>query len=589
MSRQEKNDNKEWQNNYQVGRRMHTIMSVEEASNGKKSYWPELEITGTICNLSPALWRMHHLTSLYLNDNNLSEVPGEISLLSSLIHLDLSCNKIRRLPPEIGDLQSLKDLLINNNYLRLLPYELGRLFQLHTLNLKGNPLAQEFSVVYNEPNGTQKLITYLLDNLRVTTPQPPQRPWISLAAPDRTRPTFVFTVMCYNILCDKYATRQLYGYCPNWALSWECRRKGIMEEINLYGADIICLQEVETEQFYQFFLPELKKDNYEGIFSPKSRAKTMSKNDRKHVDGCAIFYKGNKFTMMRHYLFEFNQLAMLNAEGSDHMLNRVMTKDNIGLACLLQPKDDRIINGHINEFGGPNMCKPILVCTAHIHWDPEFCDVKLIQTMMLMHELQSIVEDATQNYNYLSKISKKLAPSAIPLILCGDFNSLPDSGVFELLSAGHISSGHGDFKGLGYKDCLRKLSSTIISSSSASAGSIEYTHPFKLTSAYSDSIMPYTNYTFDFKGIIDYIFCSKQHMTVMGLLGPVDMEWLEKNKIVGCPHPHIPSDHFSLLAEIELSAVYANSPQNNNSVNNSGSNNNNSSGVQQSNSVAFSR
>jgi CCR4-NOT transcription complex subunit 6 len=33
---------------------------------------------------------------------------------------------------------------------------------------------------------------------------------------------------------------------------------------------------------------------------------------------------------------EFNQLAMANADGLDHMLNRVMPKDNIGLAALLQ-------------------------------------------------------------------------------------------------------------------------------------------------------------------------------------------------------------------------------------------------------------
>lgn len=25
------------------------------------------------------------------------------------------------------------------------------------------------------------------------------------------------------------------------------------------------------------------------------------------------------------------------------------------------------------------MSQAVLVCTAHIHWDPEFCDVKLIQ------------------------------------------------------------------------------------------------------------------------------------------------------------------------------------------------------------------
>jgi len=36
---------------------------------------------------------------------------------------------------------------------------------------------------------------------------------------------------------------------------------------------------------------------------------------------------------------EFNQLAMANSEGSDHMLNRVMPKDNIGLAALLNTKE----------------------------------------------------------------------------------------------------------------------------------------------------------------------------------------------------------------------------------------------------------
>lgn len=124
--------------------------------------------------------------------------------------------------------------------------------------------------------------------------------------------------MCYNVLCDKYATRQMYGYCPSWALSWEYRKKvtalwtiyynmnilhiklsrnllqAILDEIRHYAADIISLQEVETDQFFNFFKPELKNDGYEGIFSPKSRAKTMSEADRKYVDGCAIFFRSAK-------------------------------------------------------------------------------------------------------------------------------------------------------------------------------------------------------------------------------------------------------------------------------------------------------
>lgn len=53
-----------------------------------------------------------------------------------------------------------------------------------------------------------------------------------------------FTVLSYNILSDAYATGELYGYCPTWALSWTYRRQNLLREIVGYRADIVCLQEV---------------------------------------------------------------------------------------------------------------------------------------------------------------------------------------------------------------------------------------------------------------------------------------------------------------------------------------------------------
>ncbi|XP_053986536.1 CCR4-NOT transcription complex subunit 6-like isoform X2 [Hylaeus anthracinus] len=519
-------------------RRAHTFMSTEDANSGKKSYWPELEITGSIRNLSPNLWQLTHLTALYLNDNSLQRIPCEIGQLVNLRTLDLSSNKLRSLPAELGDLIYLRELLLNQNYLRVLPYELGKLFQLQVLGLQGNPLSKEVMSLYGEPSGTHKLLSYMLDNLQVTANHPPQRPWIPLTRPNRTRPTCIFTVMCYNVLCDKYATRQMYGYCPSWALDWEYRKKGILDEIRHYAADIISLQEVETDQFYNFFLPELKQDGYDGIFSPKSRAKTMAENDRKYVDGCAIFYRTAKFTLIKEHLVEFNQLAMANAEGSDNMLNRVMPKDNIGLAALLKTKEAAWDNGVPSDPA--QVQQPILVCTAHIHWDPEFCDVKLIQTMMLSNELRSILDQAGQSF----RLGHKTDSSNVQLLLCGDFNSLPDSGVIEFLTSGRVAADHRDFKDLAYKSCLQKISGCDKPN--------EFTHSFKLASAYSEDIMPYTNYTFDFKGIIDYIFYSKQSMIPLGLLGPLSTDWFREHKVVGCPHPHVPSDHFPLLVELEM-------------------------------------
>lgn len=85
-------------------RRSHTFMSADDVAAGKKSFWQELEITGSIRNLSSNLWQLSFLTSLYLNDNCLSRIPGDIAKLTNLRTLDLSNNKLRSLPAELGEL-----------------------------------------------------------------------------------------------------------------------------------------------------------------------------------------------------------------------------------------------------------------------------------------------------------------------------------------------------------------------------------------------------------------------------------------------------------------------------------------------------
>lgn len=129
----------------------------------------------------------------------------------------------------------------------------------------------------------------------------------------------------------RYATRQLYAYCPSWALDWDYRKQQILKEISQRDADLIMLQEVETREFYGYFQPELHQRGYEGVFRAKSRARNMGDQDRKSVDGCAIFFKCSKFEMMHDYLIEFERLATQIGSGAPDILNRVMPKDNI--AC----------------------------------------------------------------------------------------------------------------------------------------------------------------------------------------------------------------------------------------------------------------
>ena len=55
------------------------------------------------------------------------------------------------------------------------------------------------------------------------------------------------------------------------------------------------------------------------------------------------------------------------------------------------------------------------MCSAHIHWDPEFCDVKLIQTMMLMERLREITE--TFGHDFRPDRHKKGSDN-VHLLLC---------------------------------------------------------------------------------------------------------------------------------------------------------------------------
>ncbi len=95
-------------------------------------------------------------------------------------------------------------------------------------------------------------------------------------------------------------------------------------------------------------------------------------------------------------------------------------------------------------------------------------------------------------------------------------------------------------------------------------------------------------FSYDFKGMIDYMFFSRNLLRTVGLLGPLDIDWIRNNRIVGFPHPHVPSDHLPLMVELELFNPSHNANNNGNNYgynnmhnfvsmnNNSNSNNSNS-------------
>lgn len=206
---------------------------------------------------------------------------------------------------------------------------------------------------------------------------------------------------------------------------------------------------------------------------------------------------------------------------TEDVFNRVMVKDNITVVTLLESKDTS---------------ERIIVANAHLHWDPQFKDVKLVQTAMLMEELENV----TKNYANLPprhQIHQYLAqnPSRYPTIICGDFNSLPNSGVYEFLSGGTIPLDHEDFGSYKYGRYTTEGLS----------------HSITVKSAYSHiDELEFTNFTPNFKGVIDYVWYAANSFTITGLLACVDADYMKK--CVGFPNWHHPSDHIPIVVSLKM-------------------------------------
>ena len=356
----------------------------------------------------------------------------------------------------------------------------------------------------------------------------------------------IISVMSYNILCDKYATTAQYGYTPLKDLAWDYRKNRILEEIRSHDADIVCLQEIDRESFDDYFRRELSVNDYRGVFWPKSRAKTMVEKDAKLVDGCATFYKGTKFIMLEKALVDFANIAInrLDMKGEHDTFNRVMPRDHIAVLTFLE-----------NRMTGSRL----IIGNAHLLWDPEFADVKLVQVAILMEQITKSAEKWSNHPPCTDKAifrhseadgdaeavdELQMEPSAsleyssgsqIPLIICGDFNCAANSGVYELITKGSVPGNHADMGNRGYGNFTRD----------------GMAHPFKLGSAYDKpEHISFTNYTPNFTGILDYIWYSSNALQVRGLLGNVDEDYLRR--VPGFPNHYFPSDHLSLKAEFSV-------------------------------------
>lgn len=210
-----------------------------------------------------------------------------------------------------------------------------------------------------------------------------------------------FRILSYNILAQILLDNHFYLYekCSENNLPWNVRFSRICNEISTINPDIICLQELQFSHL-ELFDKHLKKLGYKYIYKQRTGIR---------VDGCAIFYRHNTFDLVEHQSVEFRQ-------PSTDVLNR----DNIGLMAKFKPKD--------------MPTSPLVVCTTHLLYNPARTDVRLAQVQLFLAEID--------RFSFHAEDGSTDPPQYLPVILTGDFNSLPISPVVRLVTEGKVYSNH---------------------------------------------------------------------------------------------------------------------------------------------------
>jgi CCR4-NOT transcription complex subunit 6 len=216
-----------------------------------------------------------------------------------------------------------------------------------------------------------------------------------------------WVVATYNVLATAYIQRSRYPRTPALVLDPAWRVPALAQHISSFEADVICLQEVESETFSAL----------RSRLGSRGHAAHYARKNGGSPDGCATFFRQDALRLLDEKVVRLADREFGRADSG-----------NIALITILDAVGRRL--GLIN---------------THLTWDPpgsaRESQLGLRQARQLLLEYEDI------------------AASAEAWIIAGDLNATPDGEIISLMEAsgfrcahaGHWSSNTCSFNGAAKK------------------------------------------------------------------------------------------------------------------------------------------
>lgn len=451
----------------------------------------------------------------------------------------------------------------------------------------------------------------------------------------------------------------MHYYAPQSVTQWKNRKIALCAHLVELNADVLCLQEVSSYSLKKVFQAALRKVGYELVgYSPARKHGLQSSTRHLHETiGSAIFMKLEKFDVLE-------RRRILLRDFAGHVLgDDAATTSGSLYSKLLSDFRSKYHSMQVARMRVKATGQQFVIATTHLCWDPNQADVKVLQAFAATQALRAFMakqnldlaasghkhtkygstdaqdeeEDVadeaeneervkpdegewrdppvhavevtatTSSNSVADEALKLLSPEEldsfvanVPLIFCGDLNSLPHlddqdasikasinsppaasspslirNGVMQLLSTGHVPSSHPHHPNQ-WRETMRQAIVNAAATSATSAVAVaaiatetstieqqptesiaqaqsvddplplhlpSLRQPFQLKNIYE--IEPFTQYqprfstkTNAFKGWIDHMWCSPHFTVEMVLRLPVTAK---ESEVDAETFPPIPS------------------------------------------------
>lgn len=206
-------------------------------------------------------------------------------------------------------------------------------------------------------------------------------------------------VVSYNILGVENAAnhRDLYLNVPPKFLQWPWRKSLIRKEISRYNAGILCLQEVDRFSDLDKLLQE---DGFKGVYKARTG---------ESCDGCALFWKDELFTLLHEENIEFRSFGL---------------RDNVAQLCVLKMNQNEMQSKPTKaSTTEQTQSRSLVVGNIHVLYNPKRGDIKLGQVRRFIEKAHELSQ----------------AWGGIPVVLAGDYNSLPQSAMYQFVESSGLN------------------------------------------------------------------------------------------------------------------------------------------------------